>query len=141
MGLPLIAYYLKYEIIEIQALFFEAFVETTMFGLFKAKDPVVNLTPQEVAECLKTNEILLVDVREPSEFAAEHIKGAVNIPLSRLSAEALPEAKGRTLVMQCLAGGRSSQGVNTCRDLGLGVDHHMQGGLNAWKAAGLPTTR
>lgn len=112
-----------------------------MFGLFKAKDPIVDLTPQEVSQRLKANEILLIDVREPSEFAAEHIMGAVNVPLSRLRPDALPEAKGRTLVLQCLAGGRSTQGVAACRGLGLGVDHHMQGGINAWKAAGLPTTR
>ncbi|WAC47606.1 rhodanese-like domain-containing protein [Asticcacaulis sp. SL142] len=112
-----------------------------MFGLFKSQNPIVNLTPLDVSEGLKKGEITLIDVREPSEFAAEHIKGAINIPLSRLKTETLPEAKGRTLVMQCLAGGRSAQGVISCRDLGLGVDHHMQGGLNDWKAAGLPTTR
>ncbi|MDC7684505.1 rhodanese-like domain-containing protein [Asticcacaulis sp. BYS171W] len=112
-----------------------------MFGLFKANNPIVNFTPQAVSDGLKKGTITLVDVREPSEFAAEHIKGAINIPLSRLAPEALPEANGRTLVLQCLAGGRSAQGVSSCRGFGLEVDHHLQGGLNAWKAAGLPTVR
>jgi len=116
-----------------------------MFGLFKPQNPITNLSPAEVHKGLQTKSILLIDVREPSEFNAEHIKGAINLPLSSLSKDALTTvtagAGERTVVLQCLAGGRSAQGVNACRGFGESVDHHLQGGLNAWKAAGLPTVR
>lgn len=116
-----------------------------MFGLFKPQTPITNLTPAEVHKGLQTKTVLLIDVREPAEFRAEHIKGAINLPLSSLSSEALATvtagAGERTVVMQCLAGGRSAQGVKACRDFGAQLDHHLQGGLNAWKAAGLPTVR
>ncbi|ADU12337.1 rhodanese-like domain-containing protein [Asticcacaulis excentricus] len=116
-----------------------------MFGLFQPLPSITNLTPAEVHRGLQTKTLLLIDVREPSEFSAEHIKGAINLPLSSLSSEALATvtagAGERTVVMQCLAGGRSAQGVKACRSFGAQVDHHLQGGLNAWKAAGLPTVR
>lgn len=116
-----------------------------MFGLFKPQTPITNLSPAEVRTGLQTKTLLLIDVRQPSEFEAEHIEGAVNLPLSRLSSEALQTAiaaaEARTMVMQCLAGGRSAQAVKACRDFGAAVEHHLQGGINSWKRAGLPTIR
>lgn len=66
-----------------------------MFGLFKPQTPITNLSPAEVHTGLQTKTLLLIDVRQPSEFEAEHIEGAVNLPLSRLSSEALQTASPR----------------------------------------------
>ena len=106
-----------------------------MFGAPKTKD----LTPQQVKAALDAGQILLIDVREPEEFAAERIAGAVNAPLSRLSPAALPKADGKTVVLQCAGGKRSAMAVDQCRKAGELIETHLAGGLAAWKAAGLPT--
>ncbi len=108
-----------------------------MFSQFTVK----NLSPTQVKAGLDSGEIVLVDVREPNEHNVERIKGAVNVPLSRIESAKLPEADGKTLVMQCAGGVRSAKAVAVCRKRGLKVDHHLAGGIAAWKANGLPTTR
>ena len=108
-----------------------------MFSMFTVK----NLTPTEVKTGLEQGQIVLVDVREPNEHNAERIKGAVNVPLSQIETAKLPDANGKRLVMQCQGGFRSAKAVGICRKRGLKVDHHLAGGINAWKASGLPTTR
>ena len=88
---------------------------------------------------LDDREILLIDVREPAEFAAEKIAGAVNVPLSTLDPAKLPDAGGKTIVQQCAGGKRSAMAVDQCRKAGKAIETHLAGGLAAWKAAGLPT--
>ena len=106
-----------------------------MFGAPKTKD----LTPQQVKAALDAQQILLIDVREPDEFAAEKIAGAVNVPLSMFNPANLPQAHGKTVVLQCAGGKRSAMAVDKCRKANDAVDTHLAGGLAAWKAAGLPT--
>jgi rhodanese-related sulfurtransferase len=106
-----------------------------MFGAPKTK----NLTPQQVRAALDADQILLIDVREPDEFAAEKIAGALNVPLSTLNPATLPAASGKTIVLQCAGGKRSAIAVDKCRKANEAIDTHLAGGLAAWKAAGLPT--
>ncbi len=106
-----------------------------MFGAAKTKD----LTPQQLKAALDAGTVLLVDVREADEFAVERIPGAVNMPLSTFQPASVPDGEGRTLVLQCLGGKRSAMAVDQCRRAGLAIDTHLDGGLAAWKAAGLPT--
>ncbi len=106
-----------------------------MFGAPKTKD----LTPQQVKAALDAREILLIDVREPDEFAAEKIAGAVNAPLSTFNPAAVPDAAGKTVVLQCAGGKRSALAVEKCRKANQAIETHLAGGLAAWKAAGLPT--
>jgi len=106
-----------------------------MFSRAKIKD----LTPSQVKAVMDAHKILLIDVREPAEFAAERIHGAVNFPLSTFDPGALPMADDRTIVMQCGSGKRSAMAVDRCREAGHKIDAHLAGGIMAWKAAGLPT--
>jgi len=98
-----------------------------------------DLTPQQVKAALDAKEILLIDVREPAEFAAEKIAGAVNVPLSTFDPAALPDAGGKAVVLQCAGGKRSAMAVDKCRAANQAIETHLAGGLAAWKAAGLPT--
>ena len=106
-----------------------------MFGPPKTKD----LSPHQVKAALDAHKILLIDVREPDEFAAEKIAGAVNVPLSTFDPATLPDAGSKTIVLQCAGGKRSAMAVDQCRKAGRAVETHLAGGLMAWKAAGLPT--
>jgi rhodanese-related sulfurtransferase len=81
---------------------------------------------------------VLVDVREPVEFAAERIAGALLYPLSTFDAAMLPDDGTRRIVFHCGSGKRSLAAAE--KRLAAGQKHvaHMGGGLAAWKAAGLP---
>jgi len=98
-----------------------------------------DLSPTHVKAALDRHEILMIDVREPAEFAAERIHGALNFPLSTFDPGALPLANDKTVVMQCGSGKRSAMAIDRCRTAGHKIDSHLAGGIMAWKAAGLPT--
>lgn len=107
-----------------------------MFGAPKTKD----LTAAQVKAALDAHEILLIDVREPAEFAAERIHGALNYPLSTFDPGALPDAADKTIVFQCGSGKRSAMAVERCQKAGHKIEAHLAGGIMAWKAQGLPTS-
>jgi rhodanese-related sulfurtransferase len=99
------------------------------------------MTAAELQEALRQHTIVLVDVREPPEFAAERIPGALLFPLSSFDPSALPAGGERPVVLQCGVGKRSAMALAACAAAGVDVTTHLQGGLQAWKAAGLPTIR
>lgn len=96
-----------------------------------------DLTPAEVARKLAGREILLIDVREPDEFAAERIHGALLYPLSTFDPTALPA--DLPIVFQCGSGMRSAKAMAAAGKAGIEVAGHLAGGIKAWKQAGLPT--
>jgi rhodanese-related sulfurtransferase len=105
-----------------------------MFGLGKTASHQ-EVTALELQAMLAAGTVTLVDVREPNEFAAEHIAGAVNQPLSSF------DPAGKTIVLQCAGGKRSGMALDKCATAKAAIDTHLGGGLAAWKAAGLPTVR
>jgi len=102
-------------------------------------DEVTNLTPDEVAAGLRAGRMLLVDVREPNETAAESYPDAVLVPLSSFDAAAIPDPQGKQVVFACRSGRRSITASVAAQDAGYPYRAHMAGGILAWKAAGLPT--
>ena len=107
-----------------------------MFSSPKTRD----LSPQTVAADLKAQRILLIDVREPAEFAVERIHGALNMPLSTFDPATLPAAGDKLIVFQCAGGKRSAMAVDRCQKAGHKIEAHLAGGIMAWKAQGLPTS-
>lgn len=106
-----------------------------MFG----KSKVPTETRLQVNEALKRGDIILIDVREPAEYAAECIHGAMLFPLSTFDPKALPDAIGKALVFQCGSGKRSETAYDKAVKAGVAIRSHVAGGIGAWKAAGLPT--
>jgi len=102
--------------------------------------PITDATPHEVRAWLDHHEILLIDVREVNEYAVERIHGALLYPLSTFDAAALP-AEGRRLVLQCGSGKRSLMAAHRLLEAGHAHVTHLAGGIQAWKAAGLPVIR
>jgi rhodanese-related sulfurtransferase len=94
-------------------------------------------TPEQVHAWLRSGEILLVDVREANEYAFERIHGALLYPLSTFDATTLP-TEGRRLVLHCAGGRRSLMAARKLQSAGHDQVTHLAGGLEAWKAAGLP---
>lgn len=100
---------------------------------------VADLTVEQVKAGLEDGTILLVDVREPNELAAERIPGAVDFPLSSFDPAALPDPAGKRLVFSCRSGRRSVTASQAAQAAGLPYGAHMAGGILAWKAAGFET--
>jgi len=100
---------------------------------------IQEMSAEAVAAALKNNEIILIDVREPREYAAERIHGALLHPLSTFEPVALPQDRTRGVVFHCGSGKRSADALQRCAKAGVSISAHMTGGVVAWKAAGLPT--
>jgi rhodanese-related sulfurtransferase len=108
-------------------------------GLFSRKPPVKDLSAEDVARGLTQGRIMLVDVREPNETAIESYPDAVLMPLSQFDPSALPDPAGKEVVFACGSGKRSMTAALAAQEAGLPYDAHLEGGMRAWKAAGLPT--
>ena len=100
-------------------------------------DGVIEYVPQDVQSLLDEGRILLIDVREPDEYARERIPGALLYPLSTFDAAHLPTDGARAVVFYCAAGGRSLTAARLRRSTGQPAAH-MAGGIVAWKALSLP---
>ena len=108
---------------------------------FTRAGEVENLTPEQVAAGLRAGCMLLVDVREPREVAAESYPDAVVVPMSRFDPAAIPDPQGKQVVFACRAGHRSVTASLVAQERGYDYKSHLAGGIIAWKAAGLPTQR
>lgn len=96
------------------------------------------LKPTRVAELVRDGTAVLVDVREPDEFARRRVGGALSHPLSAIGRKRLQAPPGRDIVFTCRTGMRTAA---FCRELRQAVDRPafvLEGGLDAWIAAGLP---
>lgn len=99
--------------------------------------PVQNIDALTLKSWLEKGEAVLVDVREPDEFARGHIPRATSVPLAQVK-EAIPALASTPqtkLVFQCQKGGRSGQ---ACTLAGERLVYNLEGGISAWEAAGLP---
>jgi rhodanese-related sulfurtransferase len=103
-------------------------------------DQITELTPLEVKALLDAGKILLIDVREPAEYAAERIPGALLYPLSTFDPALLPADGERQVVFHCAAGGRSLTAARARKGRGQ-PGAHLAGGIAEWKAEGLPVVR
>ncbi|MFC0522164.1 rhodanese-like domain-containing protein [Pontibacillus salicampi] len=74
-----------------------------------------------------------VDVRTPSEFKRNHIKGFTNIPLQSLQQQANQLDPSKELILICQSGSRSMAAAKILKKLGYPHITNVKGGLNAWK--------
>lgn len=95
---------------------------------------------------------VLIDVREPGEFAEAHLVGAINIPrgvlefqvdahpaLACSTAPALADRQ-REVLVYCRSGGRSALAALALQSMGFTKVQSIAGGILAWNEAGLSTT-
>ena len=99
---------------------------------------VVDLDIDELKRGLNDGSILLVDVREPHEFAAGHIPSSISHPLSAFDPSALPAADGKRIVFSCASGVRSVRAIEFAQAAGLTLNEHYRGGFKDWIASGEP---
>lgn len=115
-----------------------------------ANAAVAKLTVDEAAGLVGSADVVFVDVREPAEWQAGHVPGAVHVPRGLLEFKAdpaLPAAHdkaldpGKKLVVYCASGGRAALAAKTLKDMGYPDVANMTGGFGAWSQAGKPSER
>lgn len=88
---------------------------------------------------IASDEAVVIDVREPEEYAIAHIPGSILLPLSTVTCQALPPLQGRKLVVHCRSGQRSHQAcMLLLQEKELDI-YNVEGGILAWIACGYPT--
>lgn len=100
-----------------------------------------SVSAREAEKWIASGEAVLIDVREPDEFRAEHIASAASLPLGMLGAHLakMPLPAGRKIIFQCQKGGRGEQACRLANELGGDRNvYNLEDGIGAWKAAGLP---
>src|SRR5581483_436968 len=96
------------------------------------------ITPERAAELIRAG-AALVDIREADEYAREKIPGARHRPLSRLGAEQFVDADDRMVIFHCRSGMRTkANAARLAAKSGTCEAYLIEGGLDAWKKAGLP---
>lgn len=92
---------------------------------------------------MNKEDALVVDVREAADFAAGHIIGARHIPHAEVDARAadLKRNKTKPVIVSCATGTRSAAAVAAFKKHGFEKVFSLNGGIAAWKQAGLPTEK
>jgi rhodanese-related sulfurtransferase len=100
---------------------------------------IPSISPQEAQ--LKKGSALLLDVRTPAEFEDTHIEGAILHPITELKPDEVRRAldgKSSCIVI-CRSGGRATRAAEQICAANISGVSVMEGGMNAWLSAGLPT--
>ncbi len=101
--------------------------------------PTERISALAVAEELANgNPPLLLDIRNPREWATTHVEGSVNLPLNHLQERIAEIPRDRRIALHCAGGYRSSIAASILQQHGITNLAEMAGGLAAWEAAKLP---
>jgi rhodanese-related sulfurtransferase len=115
--------------------------------LADANSTVPKLSPTEAAEKMRSGDVLIVDVRDPTEVQQTgKIKGAVNVSRGMLEFRADPDSqyhnpafqKDNTILLHCASGGRSALAGKTLQDMGYTAVFNI-GGFKDLTEAGIDT--
>jgi rhodanese-related sulfurtransferase len=96
------------------------------------------LKPAIVADRVRFGRAVIVDIREPDEFARRHVKGALSRPLSSFETAHLRIDPGKEVVFTCRSGMRTAANCDRLARSVDGVAFVLEGGVDGWAADGLP---
>ncbi len=95
------------------------------------------------ARLIEQHSPAILDLRTPAEYAVAHLTGArlVDFNSPDFARELAKLDRDRTYLIHCASGRRSTAALDTFRELGFRHVIHLDGGLKAWQAAGLPVVK
>jgi rhodanese-related sulfurtransferase len=96
-----------------------------------------SMSPQ-AAQALIEQGAMLVDIRSRDEYAREHIAQARNVPMEQLAAGSLPSGEAPAVIFHCRSGNRTRMNAQALANCTRCDAYVLEGGLDAWKKAGLP---
>lgn len=99
------------------------------------------VTVQQTKPLLGNPDVLLLDVREQSEYDAGHIPGVKLIPTGQVASRLSEIPKDKPVIVTCRTGNRSAAVTELLREQGYTNVHNMEGGIVAWQSAGYPVEK
>jgi len=108
---------------------------------------IEDINPQEAFILIQNNQnnsdFVIIDVRTPAEFDGEHIENAINMDFySEFFRDTLNTLdKSKTYLIYCAVGGRSGSALDIMAEINFKEAYNILGGINQWKAEGLPTIK
>ena len=109
----------------------------------EAKKNITEISPGDAAAKSKSGNAVIIDVRGKDEWDEGHIPGATHMSRGTIELdieEKVPDPNAM-IICHCGGGGRSALAAETLQKMGYKNVRSMAGGLKAWRAAGLPTTK
>lgn len=107
----------------------------------EAKSRITEVSAAQAQELLSQGAVVL-DVREPAEFAAGHLPGAIHIPRGMLEFRfaSVPELQraDKPLLVYCKSSGRAALATVVLHEMGAPQAVSLAGGFDAWAAEGFP---
>src|SRR5579859_577791 len=100
-------------------------------------EPFGRLSPQAANERVTSGELKIVDVRETWEYARDHIPNAKLTPLGQIIARPQDAITFDNVVFVCEVGQRSAVAAEMAAALGMQHVYNLEGGMQAWRQAGL----
>lgn len=101
--------------------------------------PLISVSPKDAAQRIEAGQAVLIDVRDRDEFRREHITTARSHPLTDLTEQGLDVPAGQSVIFMCRSGNRTQVNCNRLAASVEGPAYVLEGGLQGWKSAGLPT--
>ena len=97
----------------------------------------------QATQLINAGKAVVIDVRDPKDFAAGHLRDARNIPLKELGNRIgeLEKFKTKSVIVTCATGVTSSRACAQLKKAGFAEAFSLNGGIAAWQAQGLPTTK
>jgi rhodanese-related sulfurtransferase len=115
-----------------------------LFAIAAGPTPAIAAPPSVVdvkqGAALQNRGALLLDVREPDEYAQGHAPGSTLIPLGQLEQRLseITSYKNKPVAVICRSGRRSAQAAKLLDQAGFSTVSNVEGGMLAWQKAGLP---
>ncbi|GIW10361.1 MAG: rhodanese-like domain-containing protein [Chloroflexi bacterium] len=103
-------------------------------------EPFYRIDPEDAKRLIDEGKLRVIDVREPSEYAVDHLATAELIPLNSFLRDP-SKVQGSGILFVCEMGQRSAVAAEMAAAAGLSEVYNLEGGMNAWRGKGLPVER
>lgn len=105
-------------------------------------EPFYRVTVDEARRILEEGDAVVVDVRNPDEYRAGHVKGALFIPVDQVMERAGELPRDKKLLFICAAGVRSALAAEMAAAMGLDPErlYNIEEGTGVWIEKGYPTS-
>ncbi len=104
-------------------------------------DAIQAVNAATLQQWMKNDDVILIDVRETSEYSRAYIPGSRHLPLSGLHVAELPDRDGKKVVVSCATGRRSMMAADSRLSAHYGGVYNLDGGISAWQIAGYDIAR
>ena len=105
------------------------------------REPFSRICVEEGKQMMATNNVAVIDVREPHEYSAGHVPNAALIPESTVFARREELPRDKDVIFVCAVGQRSALACEMAAAAGLTRLFNLEGGTDAWIKAGYPVDK